>query len=99
MNRDEMANLLVHWGLPTAGVHDNDLDKDPPGEPNASTYDVVEIIDKHHLRISPPAVADSEASYSIGRLNYSSFKVANCEFFTFSFTSSRCALLVTLFTM
>ncbi len=81
MNRDEMANLLVHWGLPTAGVHDNDLDKDPPGEPNASTYDVVEIIDKHHLRISPPAVADSEASYSIGRLNYSSFKVANCEFF------------------
>jgi len=81
MDWDELANLLVHWGLPTAGVHDNDLDDDPPGEPNASTYDIVEIIDKHHLRISPPAIADSQASYSIGRLNFSSFKVANCEFF------------------
>ena len=73
-------NLHVHWGTATAGVNDNDLDG-VGGVPNAGVYAVKEVLDKHHLRIAPPAVADGTDSYSIGRRNYYKLNFANCDIF------------------
>lgn len=81
LNLDEMANLHVHWGTPTAGVDKIALDVDEEGDPNSRVYDIVEVLDKNRLRISPPASAKGTASYSIGRRSYSKFTVANCDFF------------------
>ncbi len=76
----QAANLHVHWGTDTAGVHDNALDG-VGGDPNAGTYDAVDVLDKHRLRISPPAKKSGVQSYSIGRLSYGKFRVANVEFY------------------
>ena len=76
----QVNNLHVHWGTPTAGVNDNSLDG-VGGDPNAGVYEIVEIIDAHRIRISPPADADGAGSYSLGRRSYCRFRVANCDFF------------------
>ncbi len=77
---EQMTNLMVHWGGPTAGVNDNALDF-VGGDPNAGVYDVVEVLDAHRLRIAPPARANGEAAYSIGRRSYFHMQVSNCDFF------------------
>ncbi|WP_296461902.1 metallophosphoesterase family protein [Rubinisphaera sp.] len=77
---DQMANLHVHWGTPNAGVNDIIYDDDS-GNPNARVYDIVRVVDKHTLELSHAAVADGEASYSIGRRSYGTFRVSNCQFF------------------
>jgi len=76
----QAANLHVHWGTDTAGVHDNSLDG-VGGDPNAGTYDIVEVLDKHRLRISPAPKKNGVQSYSIGRLSHSKFRVGNAEFY------------------
>ncbi|GAB5442533.1 MAG: hypothetical protein Fues2KO_28820 [Fuerstiella sp.] len=77
----EMSNLHVHWGTPTAGVNDLQYDDDS-GHQNSYVYDIVEVVDRHTLRLHMPAkVDDPDLSYSIGRRSYGSFKVSNCEFF------------------
>lgn len=77
----QAASLHVHWGTPTAGEDDIRLDKEPPGNPNAGVYGIREILDRHQLRITPAAYADSSGSYSIGRRSYGKFTVSNCDFF------------------
>ena len=78
----QAATLHVHWGGPTAGVNDNALDDKPPVEPNAGVYEIVEVLDKHRLKINPPAKAGGkDVSYSIGRRSYWKTRIANCEFF------------------
>jgi len=84
----DAANLHVHWGTPNAGINDIRLDDDS-GVPNSKVYDLVEVVDAHTLRISPPAVADGNDVYSIGRRNYGRFRVANCEFFLLDTRSHR----------
>lgn len=86
---DEMLNLHVHWGTAEAGVNDLRFDEDTLGDPNARVYEVVEVLDAQRLRIRPPAVADGEAAYSIGRRSYGSFRVANCEFFLLDTRGAR----------
>ena len=81
LNMDEVANLHVHWGTPTAGVDDTKLDDLNDGNPNSKVYDIVEIINKNKVRINPPAVATGSGDYSIGRKSYSKFTVGNCDFF------------------
>ncbi|QDT12839.1 alkaline phosphatase D family protein [Planctomycetes bacterium K23_9] len=77
----EMTNLHVHWGTAEAGVNDMKYDNDD-GNKNSFVYDIVEVVDKHTLRLHMPAkVDDSELSYSIGRRSYGKFRVANCDFF------------------
>ncbi|MGB7327366.1 MAG: metallophosphoesterase family protein, partial [Rubripirellula sp.] len=77
----EMSNLHVHWGTAEAGVNDMAFDTDE-GEANSYVYDIVEVIDKHRIRLHMPAKANSDTlAYSIGRRSYGSFRVANCEFY------------------
>jgi hypothetical protein len=59
------------------------------GDPNAAVYDVVEVLDKHRLRIQPAARADGTVSYSIGRRSYGRFCVGNCAFYLLDTRSHR----------
>ncbi len=78
---DKMLSLHVHWGGIHAGVNDMKYDDDS-GNRNSYVYDIVEVVDKHTLRLHMPAREDDmEMAYSIGRPSYGSFKVGNCEFF------------------
>lgn len=88
MSVKQMANLHVHWGKPTDGVNEIRYDDDS-GHPNSKVYDIVDVVDRHTLRISPKAVADGTTNYSIGRRNYGRFRVANCEFFLLDTRSHR----------
>lgn len=85
---DQLDNLHIHWGTPTAGVNDMRFDDDS-GDPNSKVYDIVEVVDARTLRVSPPAVVGGESSYSIGRRNYGSLRVSNCEFFLLDTRSHR----------
>ena len=77
----EMLNLHVHWGTPEAGVNDLKYDNDE-GNKNSYVYDIVEVVDRHTLRLHMPAKTnDTDVSYSIGRRSYGKFRVSNCEFF------------------
>ena len=80
LDLEQAATLHVHWGGPTAGVNDNALDG-VGGDPNAGVYEIVEIIDRHRLRVRPAAKQNGETSYSIGRRSYYHFRVGNAEFF------------------
>ena len=84
----QAANLMVHWGGPTAGVNDNALDEEE-GDPNAGVYDIVEVIDATHLRVSPAFKADGEQSYSIGRRAYSKMRVSNADIYFLDTRSHR----------
>ena len=78
---NEMLNLHVHWGTPEAGVNDLKYDNDE-GNKNSYVYDIVEVVDRHTLRLHMPATVDDPSlSYSIGRRSYGKFRVSNCEFF------------------
>ena len=48
-----------------------------------------EVLGDDRLRIRPPARADGESIYSIGRRCYGSFRVSNCEFFLLDTRSHR----------
>lgn len=89
LDLSEMANLHVHWGTVSAGEDDIRLDSEPPGNPNAGVFGIVEVIDAHRLRLTPPAYADSTGSYSIGRRSYGSFTVSNCDFFLLDLKTHR----------
>ena len=85
----QAANLHVHWATPTAGEDDMRLDNQPPGNPNAGVFGITEVIDRHRLRITPAAYADSTGSYSIGRHAYGKFTVSNCDYFLIDAKSHR----------
>ncbi len=89
LNLDEAANLHVHWDGILAGIPDY-WEGDPgPGNPNAGVYDIAGKIDRHRLRIHPPARADGDASYSVGRLSYFDFRIANAHMFFLDTRTSR----------
>ena len=85
---DEMANLHILFGGSLAGVHLPEPDA-ASGDPNHGVYDIVEVVDKHRIRISPPPINNGEAVYSIGRRAYGKFRVANCEFYLVDTRSHR----------
>jgi alkaline phosphatase D len=80
LDLNQISNLMIHWGGPTAGVNKRELDG-VGGDPNAGPYTVVERIDDKRLRISPQARASSSSTYSIGRQTYSKMRVSNADFF------------------
>ena len=88
LDRKEAATLHVHWGTPTAGVDDPALDGEG-GDPNAGIYEIVEVLGRDRVRIRPAAKTDGEASYSIGRMAHSRFRVSNCDFFLLDTRSHR----------
>ncbi|MEM7011700.1 MAG: alkaline phosphatase D family protein [Verrucomicrobiota bacterium] len=88
LNLEDHANLHVHWGTPTAGVPDAELDAEP-GDPNAKVYEVVEVLGPNKLKINPPAVADGSPAYSIGRRCYGKWTYGNSDFFFVDTRSHR----------
>lgn len=89
MNMKDYSTLHVHWGKGIDGVLDMALDQQPPGNPNSAVYGIVEVIDKHRLKITPPAKASNQGTYSIGRRSYGAFKVGNCEYFLLQTRTNR----------
>ena len=86
---EEMTTTLhVHWAGPRAGVKDPEPDESE-ANPNFNVYKIVDVIDRHRLRISPAAAASNSAPYSIGRRNYGKFTVANCAFYLLDTRSHR----------
>ena len=81
----QAGTLHVHWGGKTAGINDNALDE-VGGDPNAGVYEIVEVLDKTHVKIRPAAKADGKQTYSIGRRSYYKKRVGNIDFF---FTDTR----------
>jgi phosphodiesterase/alkaline phosphatase D-like protein len=88
LNLDEAGTLSVHWGTPNAGMRPDRFDEEQ-GDPNEGVYGIVEVLDAHRLRITPPARAAGEQTYSIGRLNFYRKRVANCDFFVLDTRSMR----------
>jgi hypothetical protein len=88
LNLNDHANLHVHWGTTTAGVPDARYDAEP-GNPNSKVYEIVRVLGKNRIKINPPAVADGEASYSIGRRCYGKWTLGNCDFFFVDTRSHR----------
>jgi phosphodiesterase/alkaline phosphatase D-like protein len=84
----EMLNLHVHWGTPQAGADDARYDDDR-GHKNAYVYDILQVVDRHTLRLHMPAQVTDEVSYTIGRRSYGRFRVSNCEFFLLDTRSDR----------
>ena len=85
----QVANLHIHWGTGDAGVNDEKLDKLPPRLANAGVYEIVEVLDKHRLRLKPALKVDEQIAYSIGRRSYYKWRVGNCEFFALDTRSHR----------
>ncbi len=89
LDLERAATLHVHWGGPTAGVHDVTLDV-VGGHPDAGVYKIEKVLDRHRLKIFPAAKADGEnVSYSIGMINYYRLRVSNCDFFVLDTRSHR----------
>ena len=80
LDLNQASNLHVHWGTTTAGVNNNALDG-VGGDPNAGVYRIVQVLERHRLRIAPAAKVDGRVSYSIGRRSYYHMRVSNCDFF------------------
>ncbi|MDP6448265.1 MAG: alkaline phosphatase D family protein, partial [Pirellulaceae bacterium] len=80
LDLDQAATLHVHWGGPTAGVNENELDG-VGGDPNAGVYEIVAVVDKNRLRVRPSPKQNGRVSYSIGRKSYYRLRVGNCDIF------------------
>jgi len=80
LNLDEAATLHVHWGTPDAGMMQGPSDTEG-GDPNSAVYEIVEVLDANRLRVRPAAVADGEASYSIGQMSHFKMSVSNTDLF------------------
>ena len=90
LDLNQAASLLVHWGTSTEGTLNPRLDSNARfGDPNAGVYRIREIIDKHRLRIHPPARHLRRSAYSIGRRNYFKTRLSNVEFFFIDTRSHR----------
>lgn len=75
LSLDRISNLHIHWN----GDH-----------PAAGVYEVERTLDSHRLRIYPaPPASGRNIVYSLGKLNYYSFRVSNCEFFVLDTRSMR----------
>ncbi|MEK6238419.1 MAG: alkaline phosphatase D family protein, partial [Planctomycetales bacterium] len=88
LDLEQAGTLHVHWGGATAGVNDNALDE-VGGDPNAGVYEIVEILDKNRLKISPVPKDTTDVTYSIGRRSYYRLRVSNCDFFVTDTRSHR----------
>jgi len=51
------------------------------GQANSGVYEVVQIVDRHRLKIRPALAATEDARYSIGVNHHTRFRVGNCDFF------------------
>lgn len=59
------------------------------GQKNSGVYQLDNIIDAHHIEVSPPFTASEKPAYSVGTRHYFDFKVSNCHFFIADIRSER----------
>jgi len=88
LNLDQISNLHMHWGGPTAGRKEKRFDG-VGGHAAAGVYEITEVLEKNRLRIRPAARADGEVCYSVGRLSYFQMSISNCDFFVLDTRSHR----------
>jgi len=88
MDREQQINLHIHWGAETDGINKTRYDS-IPGDPNAGVYEIVEVLDSSRIRISPPAKANGNSSYSIGRHSFFRQRIGNCDYFILDTRSAR----------
>jgi alkaline phosphatase D len=87
INLAEASNLHIHWGGQRAGVPPGR--NAPPGNPNAGVYEIDQVLDAHRIRVKPGFPQSGPVSYSIGRQNYSSFRVGNVEVYLLDTRGTR----------
>ncbi len=63
------------------------------GGKNVGVYGLVEVVDKHTLRVTPEFKATGNGSYSIGTHHYFDKKVGNCHFFFIDTRAERSKFL------
>ena len=88
INLEETSNLHIHWGDDIAWRHLKRYDG-KGGVPNAGVYEINKVLDSHRLQFSPPAKETAQNAYSVGRLSYFNWRLANCEFFFLDTRSHR----------
>ncbi|MBL9216842.1 MAG: alkaline phosphatase D family protein [Opitutaceae bacterium] len=88
LHPENFERLMVLWNEPTAAINEDKYDS-VGGDPNAGVYAITEVLDDQRLRIRPAARATGTGCYSIGRPQYTSFRVGNCEFFLLDTRSYR----------
>lgn len=74
----------VHVGIYTKGGSEK---IDRPAV--AGVYGLVEVVDKHTLRVRPAFIADEEVKYSVGTHFYYDWKLGNCHFFALDMRGER----------
>jgi len=57
--------------------------------PNAGTYGLVQVLDAHHLQVTPAFAADETIDFSIGTHHYYDTKIGNCHFFVLDTRGER----------
>ena len=88
LDLSQAATLHIHWGGPYDGARRAPRGT-KPGNPNSGVYEIVEVIDAHHVRINPAAKKNGKPSYSIGRRSYSKMRVSNTELFLLDLRSHQ----------
>jgi hypothetical protein len=88
---NQVSNLHIHWRGPDAWQKQKIYDIQSPGKENgnAGVYEVAEILDPKHLRISPEALISDTVPYSLGRRNYFRMRISNCDFIFLDTRSHR----------
>lgn len=89
IDMNQASNLIVHWSTKDAGDMDSKTGDFKGGDPNSKVYEIVEVLDKHRVKIKPEAAATKKSKYSIGRYSFGSFKVGNCRFILLDTKSHR----------
>jgi len=88
LDLSQTATFHIHWGGPYDGARRAPRGT-KPGNPNSGVYEIVEVIDAHHLRINPPAKKNGKPSYSIGRRSYGKMRVSNSDFYLLDLRSNQ----------
>ena len=72
------TTLHVQWGK---GAGEAFTDGVPMDDPNAGVYEIVEVIDKNTIKVSPEFKENTDSVYSIGKGLCSRMTISNCDIF------------------
>lgn len=74
----KVSTLHIHWGKDAGKAFAKNV---PLDDPNTGVYEIVEVINDHQIKVSPPFKEDSQSNYSIGKGTFSKMSVSNCDIF------------------
>jgi alkaline phosphatase D len=83
---ENSTTLHVHWGKDGGKAFAKNV---PMDDPNSGVYEIVEVINKHQIKVRPPFKANSQSTYSIGKGLYSKMSISNCDIFMLDTRSYR----------